>query len=233
MVTLISFILTLQNLFAADLLKDFESLGGNQSLYEKAKALNPESDVSVVQGRIVDRRLRHEIDLNMGNYISGNPYMNTDVLGLGYQFHISPKWSVNLQGSYFFNNFSKEAKNLIYNDFKVGSVGSDTGLVPAIDWQKNSYELNINYYPLYGKFSFFDFSIVHFDLYGILGAGQTTLARSGQKFMYNYGAGLGLWLSQHLSARLEFKVNNFEAEIFAKKIDYSPKQLSMTVGWLL
>ncbi|MEI7973586.1 MAG: hypothetical protein WCH11_04380, partial [Bdellovibrio sp.] len=45
----------------ADLLQDFDSLGGNKVLLEKAQALNPEQNVYVVQDRIVSRKNRFEI----------------------------------------------------------------------------------------------------------------------------------------------------------------------------
>ena len=69
----VSLVLTLGSTArAADLMKDFDSIGGNDALLDRAKALNPEERVRVVQDRIVTRRNRVEIAPEYSNVVAGD-----------------------------------------------------------------------------------------------------------------------------------------------------------------
>jgi len=87
----------------------------------------------------------------------------------------------------------------------------------------------INFYPTYGKLNLFDMSVAQFDFYLLGGLGQmqlqTSNANTYSATTYTAGAGIGLWLSQHLSTRFEARYQTYEDRAFADQ----PRNLNITV----
>ncbi len=221
-VFLIVFILWLGRMAQADLLKDFDSLGGNDVLMNRAKVLQPEKDVKIVQNRVVDRRWRHEFSGAYSNVIGGDSFLNTQMLSLDYHMHINPYWTVGV--SYFsaFNQLSDEGNYLI----------DQNNLVPDLDHPESGYELIGNFAPIYGKINMFGMGIVQFDVYAILSYGNIKL-KSGETPTYTWGAGFGLWISQHLTARLEIRQRFYEAQRFGGPTDIDTTNAGLSFGYLL
>lgn len=206
----------------ADIMEDFDSLGGNDVLLEKAQALNPETKIEIVQGRIVDRNFRHELFPEYGNVLGGDAYLNSQYLGVNYNFHINPRWSVGLKFNNYMNELGSEGKNLI----------KQFGYIPEMDWPKQSYMGVFNYYPMYGKFSFFGKGIVHFDFYLLAGYGNIEL-KSGGSPALTAGGGIGFWFSQHLTSRLEVRYLNYTSQRFTGSADMKLTVANFSVGYLL
>src|SRR6266404_1813185 len=83
------------NTWAADLTQEMDALGANKELMKKARAIDPDNKVRVVQNRQVDRNYRLEVGLNYGaSAAGGDPYVNTTMLGGEMDFHINPRWSI-------------------------------------------------------------------------------------------------------------------------------------------
>jgi hypothetical protein len=74
------------------LMKDFDTLGGNDVLLDKARQLNPDQRISVVQDRIVQRRNRFEIAPEFASVLGGDPYNHTNGFAFNAYFHINPHW---------------------------------------------------------------------------------------------------------------------------------------------
>jgi outer membrane beta-barrel protein len=206
----------------ADVLKDFDSLGGNDVLINRAKVLQPDKDVQIVQNRVVDRRWRNEFSLGYSNVIGGDSFLDSQMLNLSYFLHISPRWQVGL--SYFsaFNQRSAEGKYVV----------DQTGFVPDFDYPRSGYEVSGNYAPFYGKVNMFGLGVVQFDVYGILSLGNIQL-ESGDTQTYTWGAGLGLWISQHLTSRLEIRQRNYEAQRFGGTSSIDATNVGLSFGYLL
>lgn len=187
---------------ASEILKDFDSLGGNKVLLEKAKALNPETSVGIVQDRVVNRRNRLEISPDVSYVMGGDAYLSTKNLGATIHYHITPHWSLGIRYNSSYSTLKDEAKYLIY--------GSGPGLVPAVDYPRSQVVGLLNWYPIYGKMNLYDLGVTHFDVYVTLGGGQITL-NSGPTRTYTAGGGVGLWFSQHLAARLELRWQGYNA----------------------
>ncbi len=201
--------------WSSDLLEDFDSLGGNSDLYEKATALSPELKTQVIQNRIVSRRLRLEVSPTYSTYWGGNPYISSQSAGMEFSFHLNPRWS--LDASYHFaftNNTTSEGEFLINND-----------IVPDIDFPTSSMMGFVTYYPLYGKLNMFE-NIVHFDIYTSLGVGSTEL-RFGNQATLGANLGMGIWWSQHLTTRIGYRYLTYEAQL-----KNGPQQLDMSSGFL-
>ena len=77
-----------------DMKKDFDSLGDNDAIAERAKALDPDNKVEIVQNRLVDRNLRLEVGMLFGLVAGGDTYYSSQNLGADLDFHITPKLSL-------------------------------------------------------------------------------------------------------------------------------------------
>lgn len=212
----------------ADIMKDFDSLGGNDALLEQAQALEPKTEVRVVQKRIVNRILRHEASVEVGTNLGGDPYLSTQSISLSYHFHINPRWSVGLKYDQYFNDFTEEGKRIQTNS----KANLDGRLVPVQDWPESSSNLLLNWYPVYGKFSLYDLGVVQFDGYLSLGLGKISL-KNGEKDARSIGLGMGFWISQNLVSRFEFRYQNYEATRFDKGTVMDITQATVSIGTLL
>jgi outer membrane immunogenic protein len=190
---------------AADLLQDFDSLGGNDVLLEKAQALNPEAQIRVVQDRIVSRRMRVEFSPEYSNVLGGDAYNKTQNLGFNMHWHITPRWSLGAKYNYSVNQLRPEGEFLIQDTSVTGKA-----FIPQIDFPKSQAMALVNWYPIYGKMNLYDLGVAHFDVYALIGAGQIEL-KSGSTPTYTAGGGIGFWVSQHLTTRLELRWQGYEA----------------------
>ena len=223
-------VLVLESTFAfADLMQDFESLGGNDVLLEKAKALNPDQRVFVVQDRIVSRRRRFEFAPEFHTVLGGDNFLVTRGASANVHFHFNPQWSIGLKYSRMFNRLSQDGENLL-NDSALNMKGR--ALVPDADYPMAQSLATIDYYPIYGKFNFFNRGIVHFDVYGLLGGGNLQLA-SGSTNTWTAGAGMGFWISQHLTSRLELRYQSYTAQRYNGAYAVDLTALGVQVGYLL
>ncbi len=206
----------------ADILKDFDSLGGNDVLMNRAKVLGPDKEVQVVQNRVVDKRWRHEFSGGYANVVGGDSFLNTQMLSLDYHLHISPRWAVGLTYFSAFNQLAEEGRFLI----------DDNRIVPDLDQPEAGYEAVLNYAPIYGKVNLFGAGVAQFDVYGLLSFGNIQLS-SGDTQTYSWGAGLGLWLSQHLSTRVEIRQRFYQAQRFGGASDIDTTNVGVSFGYLL
>lgn len=205
------------------LMKDFDTLGGNDVLLDKARELNPEERVSIVQDRIVGLRNRVEISPEFTSVLGGDPYNHTNGFALNAYYHINPRWALGAKYEYDTNSLRPEANNLI----QQAQNESDRNLIPDIDFPKSEALALVNWYPIYGKMNLHDLGVVHFDIYAVGGAGQVAL-RSGNTSTYTAGGGFAFWFSQHLSARLEVRYQTYTAQHEAS----GPEKMNLTVGGL-
>ncbi len=231
--------LTLAVLFAsvlvhADVDQDFEGLGGNRILLEKAKELNPEKEVQIVQERVVPRRHRFEISPEVVGTFGGDTYSRTSAIGMNVQYHFNPHWSVGVRYQYDFNKLTPEG-NAAYNrakeDFQK-HPDDPRSPIPTLDYPKNETFATLYWYPIYGKMNLLDKGIAHFDVYGLAGYGRVTLS-SGSVPSYTGGLGMGFWWTQHFSSRVEMRYQNYTAKYFNTPTKLDLAVASIQMGWLL
>lgn len=213
--------------FGQGLLEDFNSLGGNDVLLEKARALNPDASIRVVQQRIVNRRNRVEFAPEYSNVIGGDSYTNTHNIGLNFHYHISPRWSVGAKYNYSMNSLRPEGEHLIEDKASTGSA-----MVPDIDYPKQQMMALVSWYPIYGKMNLYDLGVAHFDVYALVGAGQIEL-KSGRTEAYTAGGGVGFWISQHLSTRLELRYQTYSAIRYEGETKMDTMVAGLQMGYLL
>lgn len=211
-----------------DVMSDFDKLGGNEVLLEKAKALQPETQVTIVQDRLVKRNIRFEFMPEFIAVVGGDPYTETKGIGLSTQFHINPHLSFGVKYSQFGNKLSKEAENMISGT----SNALGRAIVPDIDYASDQVLGVVNFYPFYGKMNVFN-RIAHFDVYALLGGGNTTLA-SGAKRTLTGGGGVGFWITNHFTARWELRYQTYKSQLkTGEDLDMNLTVSSLQFGWLL
>src|SRR5690606_21181314 len=93
--------------------QEVDSFGGNEALYMKAQALNPEVQNEVVQNRFTPRTNRFELAPEFSSVFGGDAYTRTNNAGLNAHYHINPKWSVGVKYNHSFNNLTPEGKAMV------------------------------------------------------------------------------------------------------------------------
>ena len=229
---LISFLaaaLLMASVGRAEILEDFDSLGGNKVLLEKARALNPDQEVMVVQDRVVNRKYRFEMAPEFNSVLGGDNFLITRAASANAHFHFNHRWSLGAKYSQMFNRLSQDGENLLTD---TAAISKGRALVPDIDYPKSQWLLTLDYYPLYGKLNFFNKSILQFDIYGLVGAGRIELS-SGSTSTWTAGAGVGFWISQHLTTRLEMRYQNYKAVRYNGPYNVDLTVAGVQVGYLL
>lgn len=217
-----------------DLNSDFDSLGGNRILLERAKALEPEKDMVIVQERTVSRRNRVELAPEFSGTFGGDAYNRTRSLGANLRYHFNPRVSVGVKYNYAFNQLTPEGEAMVdqaYSDFQ-NKPDRPTTAYPEINYPKSELMALINWYPIYGKMNLMDRGIAHFDWYLIGGYGQVQLV-SGATPTYTAGTGIGFWINNHWSSRVEMRYQNYKAQYLTgeKRMDLAVASFQM--GYLL
>lgn len=207
---------------AADLDQEMDALGGNRDLIKRARALDPNNRMKVVQKRAVDRNLRLELGVMGGMVAGGDPYTTTKNLGANLDFHITPRWSIG--GRYFhsYNQLNSEGKRVFDAAQSAQQAGNDYSK-PAVDYTRDTYLAVLNFYPIYGKLNFFDMGVAQFDVYMLGGYGQVQLSNSTTD-TFTAGGGFGLWLSNHVASRFEVRYQSYKDQIYS-----GPRQMDITV----
>jgi outer membrane immunogenic protein len=215
-----------------DLTKDFDSLGGNEAILERAKALDPKNRVRIVQNRIVDRENRLELGMNYGGVAGGQSYLNTSNYGAQADFHLTPRWSVGARYYSYLNSLTNEGERVFADAQQELANGGDYDDVPSIDYPKESVLGVINWYPMYGKLNFLDLAVTQFDLFLLAGGGSMHLS-SGWTETYTAGGGMGFWWTQHLSTRLEARWQTYADQSYRGSERYNLTVATITMGFLL
>jgi outer membrane beta-barrel protein len=206
----VSFALSAQAAERKSLKNDFATLGDNQVFAEKVKQMDQDKRVRIVQNRIVDLHNRFEIGGTYGYNTGGDSYVTTQNLGGILEFHFSPKFAMGIRYQHFYNELTSEGKSQ-YDAYNA-AVKNDPGasnLVPQIDNPEDVGMVTVSYSPIYGKLNLFDMSVAHFDVYTIAGYGKMKLTR-GTSDLFTGGAGMGIWLTQNFSARLEARYEAYQ-----------------------
>ena len=210
---------------AAHAQSDFDSLGSNEGILKRARALNTQQQVRIVQKRSVDRDLRFEIGGGYGGVAGGNSYLNTQYWNGQLEFHINPRISIGGRYTQYSSTLSKEGQSQFDSARAAQALGNFS--IPDIDAPKASAMGTISYYPMYGKLNFFDLTVVQFDFYIIGGYGTMQTARSNSP-TWTGGGGVGFWWNKYITSRVELRYQGYQDQT-----TYSgSRDVGMTVGTL-
>ena len=210
---------------------NMDSLGGNKKLIRRARSMSPNNKLSIVQNRLVDRSWRLELGVSYGTTAGGDPYVYTDNLGGQLELHITPRISIGARYYNHSNTLTSEGKRVFDNAVNSAAVGKNTAR-PDIDYATDTYMGTLSFYPIYGKFNFFDWTTAQYDIYMMGGAGTVKLA-SGNTETYTGGVGMGVWLSKHFSTRLEARYQTYEDQPITGNRRIEQTVFTASIGFLL
>lgn len=213
--------------------QEFDGLGGNGVLLEKARALNPEVHTTVVQNRMVDRTFRFELSGSYDNSFGGDTYIRTGTFGVNGRFHFSNRWALGAKYGTSYNKLTSEGEDLTdrATAAHLANPAAAQSPVPDIDYPKAMTLGFIEFYPLYGKISWLGKGISHFDVYAQLGYGNVNLD-SGTTNATEGALGVGIWGTEHLTTRLEISYMDYTAQYYNGPMELGVTSASIQVGWL-
>jgi outer membrane beta-barrel protein len=151
------------------------------------------------QTRYAPLTSRSEFTFTGGRNFTGDSFLATNQLGLGYRFHFSDRFSAGVEGSFVFNKLTESADRL-YESQRV---------LPDVAYVRQRADLTLAYNLFYGKIRPGIDSNVYFDQYIALGAGGVKLD-SGTKPELVADIGFAFWLGKTGSLRLGFKDYYFQ-----------------------
>lgn len=213
---------------------EFDSLGGNKTLLERAKALEPDVNVTVIQKRFVSRIHRIEIAPEFSGTFGGDTYTRTQSVGLNLHYHFNPRWSIGAKYNHSYNKLTSEGESMINASIEDYKKNPERPAVayPQIDYPKDEYMATLNWYPIYGKLNLIDKGVLHFDMYFLAGGGQVTMS-SGSTSSYTAGTGIGMWFNEHFTSRLEMRYQNQKAKYLDGEKSLDLAIASVQMGWML
>jgi outer membrane immunogenic protein len=214
--------------------EDVEALGGNTSLLELSKELNPDKKVRVVQNRLVPRENRFEITTGYGQKLGGDAYLQTQAFHFNVEYHLNPKFSFGLIYYNYGNRLSNEGQRIFKEADEALKAGGGISSYPNIDPPQHSLLGQMQFYPIYGKINIFDKTIIQFDVSLIAAVGSIQL-ESGRTAMVSAGIGSGFWINQNISLRLELRHETYKDQDFIYKTHrtLNPVHGSIGLGFML
>ncbi|UOF02305.1 outer membrane beta-barrel domain-containing protein [Bdellovibrio reynosensis] len=211
--------------------QDIDTLGGNKDLMEMATKIKSESRSRIVQQRMVDRNNTLEFGLSYGSVFSGDAYLKTQTVGFQVDYHITPRWSLGARYLDFGSTLSAEGQR-IFDDARASYNAGGRATIVDIDAPQNATMAVLNWYPIYGKTSFLDMGVNQFDIYLLAGGGSMNLA-SGNTSLLTAGVGLGAWITKHVSARAEIRMQKYEDQLVTGARNLNTVVGSLGLGWIL
>lgn len=212
--------------------QQFDSLGDNQEIIEKARALQPSNTMRIVQKREVDRNWRSELGLNYAYVGGGDSYLQTQSYGANLDLHINPNWSVGLRYNDHKSDFTTEGKR-VFQDAADKIANGQTGFrVPDVDSPDRSYFAVVNWYPIYGKISWLQSAVSQFDFYVLAGAGQMETTKITSN-LYTGGAGMGIWWNRYFSSRIEVRYENYKDFVYTGERNVNGIVAQVGIGFML
>jgi outer membrane immunogenic protein len=217
---------------SSSLTKGLDSLGSNKAIAERAKSIDAQNKIRVVQNRTVDRDLRLEVGFSYDGVTGGDSYIMTNNVGYMLDFHINPNISIGARYYDAYNSLSSEGER-VYSDARARQAAGDiTARPPDVDYPLSSTLGMVTLYPLYGKLNFFNMGVTQFDVYVMGGYGDIKL-QSGSTATWTAGGGIGIWWSQHLTSRIEARYQAFEDQIYTGAREQAITAFSIGFGFML
>jgi outer membrane beta-barrel protein len=157
--------------------------------------------ISIVQNRLIDPTERYQVGLNLGT-IERRDFTVTNFVSIHLRHHYNRKWAWEILKA----TFSSTSSSTLLTDVEKYSPY-------PVDAKRSSLQLSSSLVmtPIYGKYTWWDQSIAHFDVYAKLGAG----GRRADVWQPFINVGLG---SNHFFNSRNFSIApEFEIRIYREK----------------
>nr|WP_242544905.1 outer membrane beta-barrel domain-containing protein [Corallococcus sp. NCSPR001] len=166
----------------------------------QAEELENPGTVSAVQDRLY--RMHHELSLGVG-VLPADAFYKGLIGTVGYTYHFSDSvaWQVG-RGTYSYN-VQTSLRRQLERDFDAAPTA--TAFEDQVQWMVGS---DLMWSPLYGKTSFLNANVLHFEVFLLAGGTVVKVDRSdGFRPAVNLGLGVRLFSSQNVSFRLDVTNN--------------------------
>lgn len=211
---LLGLVILTGNSFAADIPLE-QKLDNLNIPDDRVSSVVSEDKLFVVNKRYSSLVNRHEITMAGAYNFTPDSHLTTRQLGATYRYHLNSSWSFGTRYQKFYNELSAAGEKLF----------EDKRLLPDSDFALSSLEAFVNYNTIYGKLRFSSNTVVYFDQYIALGAGQVELD-AGQESMLMADLGFSFWVGKHMSTRVG--VRN---EFYTQQQRTGSRDIHNTVGY--
>lgn len=149
--------------------------------------------INVIQRKIIQNKGKIELFPCFGMSLN-DPYLQTFSFAVGLGFHFQENFYLELFGGISETIVEPATKDL----------QRESNLAPELSYYNYFADLNFVWIPISGKFSFFDTSILYFEMYLTAGGGYIDTSNSSTWSM-NIGVGQKFYLANWLAFRFELK----------------------------
>nr|WP_242588982.1 outer membrane beta-barrel domain-containing protein [Corallococcus macrosporus] len=166
----------------------------------QAEELENPGTVSAVQDRLY--RMHHELSLGVG-VLPADAFYKGLIGTVGYTYHFSDSlaWQVG-RGTYSYN-VQTSLRSQLERDFDAAPTA--TAFEDQVQWMVGS---DLMWSPLYGKTSFLNSNVIHFEVFLLAGGTVVKVDRSdGFRPAVNLGLGVRVFSTQNVSFRLDVTNN--------------------------
>nr|WP_242594216.1 outer membrane beta-barrel domain-containing protein [Corallococcus exiguus] len=166
----------------------------------QAEELENPGTVSAVQDRLY--RMHHELSLGVG-VLPADAFYKGLIGTVGYTYHFSDSvaWQVG-RGTYSYN-VQTSLRRQLERDFDAAPTA--TAFEDQVQWMVGS---DLMWSPLYGKTSFLNSNVIHFEVFLLAGGTVVKVDRSdGFRPAVNLGLGVRMFSTQNVSFRLDVTNN--------------------------
>ncbi len=174
------------------------------------------------QDRYSPLRFRSEIAVGGGKNFTGDSFLTSNELNLGYRLHFNSKWSLGASGAYVFNEMTGAAERIVRDDRRL----------PDSAYTKTKADLTVGYNLFYGKFRLSLDQVFYFDHYLQLGPGYIT-QNTGQGMAAVIETGLVFWLGRWGSARVGLRDYYHNEKTLSESRGVHDLIGSLQIGFLL
>lgn len=151
----------------------------------------PFSDIAVIQRRYLPKTSRFEFFPSVGAMVN-NPFFFNSMIGLRLGYNLTEKWGIEANFGYIM-----PARQRITKDLESDKqIFTSSFIIPEM-----FFGADLRWSPIYGKMSFFNSSIVPFDMYFSAGGGITTTNQDTSPMTIHLGTGQIFALSKGVAAR--------------------------------
>lgn len=158
---------------------------------DKVTPVLSKDNLYIVNTRYSSLTNRHEVGVQGSHNFTADSHLDVKQISGSYRYHLNSKWSFGLRYNYYTNELTSAGQRLL----------DDKQIIPDQDFAYNSQEIFATYNTIYGKLRWSQETVVYFDQYFSLGAGQIELA-SGKTNHALLDIGLAFWLKKHGSMRV-------------------------------
>jgi outer membrane beta-barrel protein len=173
-------------------LTDFSGLG----------RLAPFSEISVLQKRYLPKTERIQFTGGFAT-ITNNPWFFTAGVSFKVAYYFTEAWG--LEGAY--NSMTSSQRTAAEELHNNNNISAD-----SFGFPKSYMGLDAKYTPFYGKMTWLNKSIVPFEHYFTLGAGNTTVSTGGSGATVHIGTGQNFALSKRFAVNWDFSMMNYSAK---------------------